>query len=429
MSESEDAWALYGDAEDEPWNRFVEEHVSSDEDVSPDQATRTVAASACAAIPKKMIRRSAPFSARRSRRRWGRIWLAAWLMVAGTLAGFGLFNRGHAPPAVPIVATLAASKPPAAVAIERVKVGDRVVAAGSSGELTGQTQVNPATWRLIELYAAVRYGDGTDDEIEIVTLQPPEWVAAHGAEVGAEVPAPLDLLEFGLPEDFRATVVANEPCPPVKPGPGRVVLTTISHNASDVYEVTIASPEGRAETVRSTGAHRFYRNNDAAWVSAHDLRHGDELQGAQGQIYVQNLAKIAGTHRVYNMTVEGEHVYRVSLLGALVHNNGACSLRALDPRRRLGYDPGEIHQDHPIARVFGGDPGITRPLEAGANLRKGGLEGNLQKYKNYLMRNGMEERLADQVIQSEIQSLARDVIASPFSNVFPPGFSLENLGQ
>jgi hypothetical protein len=39
-----------------------------------------------------------------------------------------------------------------------------------------------------------------------------------------------------------------------------------------------------------------------------------------GRLRVVANTRVAGVHRVYNMTVEGEHVYRVSCLGALTHN-------------------------------------------------------------------------------------------------------------
>jgi hypothetical protein len=65
--------------------------------------------------------------------------------------------------------------------------------------------------------------------VEVETLQPPEWVEEFGAEPGAMVPLPLDLLEMGLPEDMEAEVVANEPCPAIAEGAGAVVLTTVNH--------------------------------------------------------------------------------------------------------------------------------------------------------------------------------------------------------
>jgi hypothetical protein len=108
-------------------------------------------------------------------------------------------------------------------------------------------------------------------------------------------------------------------------------------------------------------------------------------------------------------------------------SSGSTSLRSVDPRVRIDYDPGAPQVDHPIARVFGGTE--TRTIPAGSNLRKGGLEGELRKYENYLISKGMAPDVAREVIKSEIESLSRDVIATPFTNVYPRGFSVDDLGQ
>ncbi len=70
-----------------------------------------------------------------------------------------------------------------------------------------------------------------------------------------------------------------------------------------------------------------------------------------GRITVRSVRSIPGVQRVYNMTVEGEHVYRVSLLGALVHNAN-CGLNANSAASKLpneGYgiinkNTGEIYK-------------------------------------------------------------------------------------
>jgi hypothetical protein len=114
--------------------------------------------------------------------------------------------------------------------------------------------------------------------------------------------------------------MADQPCPPIAAGPGRIVLTTVNHLNSDVLELTLADAHGRQEAVRPTGAHRFYSADRNDWVAAGSLRQGERLQGVDGALTVVGSARFPGAHRVYNMTVEGDHVYHVSLLGALVHN-------------------------------------------------------------------------------------------------------------
>jgi len=215
------------------------------------------------------------------------------------------------------------------IAIESIRVGDRVMGNYSPDEMSGDTKVDPATWRHLILKAEALWPDGTRDDINVETLQPPEWVQKNHAELGATVPIPLDLREMGMPEDLTAIVALNEPCSPIKPGPGRVVLTTVNHLNNDIHELTVASPTGEVETIRTTGLHRFYRTADKAWVSANELQRGDGLNGATGPLVVRGVSKLNGVHRVYNMTIESDHVYRVSLLGALVHNN--CYINGKTP--------------------------------------------------------------------------------------------------
>ncbi len=192
---------------------------------------------------------------------------------------------------------------------------------------------------------------------------PPDWLAFHdGALVGSTVPIPLDLEEMGLPEGMTAQVTGNEPCPAIDQGPGRVVLTTVNHLNPRVVELTLqvgaggptvpergkdstagknrsrsrsASGDLPLETVRPTAHHKFYSETRAQWLSAEDLQPGKHLRGLTGPLQVVSQRPIPGTHRVYNMTVEGEHVYHVSTLGVLAHNMCAKRAMSLAERRAM----------------------------------------------------------------------------------------------
>ncbi|MGH7135072.1 MAG: polymorphic toxin-type HINT domain-containing protein, partial [Pirellulales bacterium] len=85
-------------------------------------------------------------------------------------------------------------------------------------------------------------------------------------------------------------------------------------------ELTVEDASGRRETIKPTGYHKFYSDTRKAWVSASQLDGGERLRGVNGPLTVIDIHRIPGVERVYNMTVEGQHVYRVSFLGALVHN-------------------------------------------------------------------------------------------------------------
>jgi hypothetical protein len=116
--------------------------------------------------------------------------------------------------------------------------------------------------------------------------------------------------------------VGIEACPPIEQGPGQVVLTTVNHLNKYVFDLTVADQRGRRETIGVTGFHKIYSKSRQAWVSASELHPGENLVGIDGStISVVEAIKRPTTHRVYNMTVETEHVYHVSSFGILVHNN------------------------------------------------------------------------------------------------------------
>ncbi|MGI6416364.1 MAG: polymorphic toxin-type HINT domain-containing protein [Thermoguttaceae bacterium] len=270
------------------------------------------------AAPVSRLRRDLPGM---QRSRW---WLIAGLLLAAVFAGRAYWGATSLPAVAQPSQAAAQGDAPASQPIETIRVGQRVVAwmaGNSAAEAAADTQVDPSSWRLLRLRAEDRWADGTLDVVRIETLQGPEWIAAHRATVGARVPLPLDLQEMGLPGSLRAVVTANEPCPPVASGPGRVVLTTVNHLNASVLELTLVDGRGRQERLRPTGSHKFFSDDRREFVAAEELREGEHLQGIGGRLTLLRADRLPGVHRVYNMTVEGEHVYRVSLLGALVHNN------------------------------------------------------------------------------------------------------------
>ena len=109
-----------------------------------------------------------------------------------------------------------------------------------------------------------------------------------------------------------------------------------------MYELTLKNGAGRAETLDVTGTHPFY-DQSAGWTEVQDLRGGEALRGDHGTLTVASVVRDPGTVRVYNLDVEGDHVYYVGDLDALVHND--CSSDAAELRDNLGYagisGPGE----------------------------------------------------------------------------------------
>ena len=138
-----------------------------------------------------------------------------------------------------------------------------------------------------------------------------------------------DPAEVRAPADLVGTVESITAAPTIKSGPDRVVLTTVSHNNSDVYELTIKNADGKTETLGVTGSHRFY-DETGGWTQTRDLSEGQILRGLSGDLTVLEVVHDPRPERVYNFTVETDHVYYVGDLTALTHNKCERGDPALD---------------------------------------------------------------------------------------------------
>ncbi|MFO0883455.1 MAG: polymorphic toxin-type HINT domain-containing protein [Pirellulales bacterium] len=225
-------------------------------------------------------------------------------------------------------------------AIEEIRVGDRVktdvpeevwatdfLDLDEESALAGP-DVDPASWRLLRM-SGETYEDGKlIDDHQIETLQHISWIQEYNVAVGMPCPVPLDLEEMDSDPNLQVKATEILPCPTIKPGKGRIVLTTVNHFNTDVWKVVVENENGQRETIEPTGRHPFYSATRQTAVATQDLEVGETLvgtdfdgEGEPEHLTVISLAKDPGKHRVYNLTVQGEHVYRVSKLGALAHNN------------------------------------------------------------------------------------------------------------
>ena len=199
--------------------------------------------------------------------------------------------------------------------------------------------------------------------------------------------------------------------------------------------LTFRDAAGREQTFETTDEHPFWSVTAQGFVNAGELKTGDRVVSAPShtpsgktplEVDPALIQTLTTTHRdehpngitVFNFQVDDFHTYFVSARGAtgppvLVHNAN-YPVRP-DPRVRPGYDPGETHSDHILAECFGGTslPSNLRDIPAGMNLRKGGLEGGLRKYEDFLISKGLDPTQARSVIQDEIDMLARDALPSP----------------
>lgn len=228
--------------------------------------------------------------------------------------------------------------------IEKVVVGDRVAGYNPLREQVDEhlPEPDPKTWKKVDL----RMTKADGKRLDIVFLWSPEMMAASGAAVGGTVQ--LDLPEMGA--EGEATVLAVDPCPPIKTGSGNIVTGTFAHEASEgCVNVLVV---GASEPIGATANHPFWSEDRKDFVPAGQLRAGESVWTRNSGIKsVLGVTPLAGRPRVYNLQVHSEHVYEVSNLGVLVHN---------------AYD---MHHGTPRQVIRNAPPHISRPRIMGTRGR------------------------------------------------------------
>ncbi len=195
--------------------------------------------------------------------------------------------------------------PGSSIAIENLRVGDRV----STYQGVSVTSVD-STWSVVSL-EVIDEASGTTYQVE--ALRPSAWVAANKITgVGSIIQ--VDLSELSL--HGLGVVTGFSPVGSVAPGEGRIVLTTVSHLNDDVYELSF---EG-GEELRLTGGHPLYSLKRNRWVETSLLAAGEPVQTLEGQAVVSAVERFSGSHWVYNIEVEGDHEYLVGKESVRTHN-------------------------------------------------------------------------------------------------------------
>jgi hypothetical protein len=209
--------------------------------------------------------------------------------------------------------------------IESIEVGDRVVT--HDGDINERNEgLNPQDYRKLTVRTVCVCPDGSVDEIRVSSLVERNWLDRHLQHREGRLTAPLDLTAMGLDEVVSADVVSVEPCPEICDGPGQIVMTTVTHLNRHLVHLTIESELGQRETIESTAYHKFFSKSRGDWVSAIELEPNEVLEGLGGSLVVVQVLPVEGEETVFNLSVRGDHVYRVGRLGVLVHNDDCDGL-------------------------------------------------------------------------------------------------------
>ncbi|MDA1166181.1 MAG: hypothetical protein O3B13_24055 [Planctomycetota bacterium] len=244
--------------------------------------------------------------------------------------------------------------------IQALCIGQRVVTF-LPHERRGDAPVEPtsgewAAHRLVTI--TLWFEDG--EFINMQLLRDPGWFRTHQPEVGSLIY--LEMPEMGV--QGEGIVESIEPCPPIESGQGRVITATFHHSTGECLDIHTA---GRDETISATGGHPFWRSGSefessagsrsaskqfeltlttdedglwqldsevlvmdglerehcglpGEWAMAHSLEPQDLLATLAGSIEITSIDEPSSSQPVFNIEVDGDHVYRVGESGVLVHN-------------------------------------------------------------------------------------------------------------
>jgi intein/homing endonuclease len=119
--------------------------------------------------------------------------------------------------------------------------------------------------------------------------------------------------------DGLAEVTAVRECPPIAEGEGRVVTGRfVTREAVNVITVRLAN----GAEIRATDVHPVWSVDREEWIPAGELEPGEKVDTLAGPVAVANVERLESRVDVHNIEVHGEHVFRVTADGVLVHN--AC---------------------------------------------------------------------------------------------------------
>lgn len=272
-----------------------------------------------------------------NRNAYGKIWLAVMLLAAGWIGFHSSFSADHEA-LVPIASHIAdVNSAIATTNIEDVRVGDRVHAENPTDDRDDPfvSNINRWTWRTIHFQAEKLDGGAA----EVTLLRPEEWLRDNDVRVGRDIH--LTLREVGI--DGPARVLTIGDCPKIKPGVGQIVTGTFKHTAANVVDLHIDSLD---EPIGVTANHPFWSHDRQDFIPAGGLQPGERLKTLEGLAKVTSITERGPPEAVYNFEVHLHHVYHVTDVGVLVHNDcnatgGVYVLR----------DPTQIDQETGLGKV------------------------------------------------------------------------------
>ena len=117
----------------------------------------------------------------------------------------------------------------------------------------------------------------------------------------------------------------------------RTVTRLFTHIDDDLLDLVVLT-DGGVETIHTTDHHRFWNDTTKAWAEAKDLKSGDRLLTADGDVVtVGGLKRVPGSAPMLDLTVEYDHTFYVALndTAVLVHNQTCPLMKIADVGKKV----------------------------------------------------------------------------------------------
>ena len=200
------------------------------------------------------------------------------------------------------------------VAIEEVPLGSRI---GTNNPEPWTVQRSVATGdeaNLRVITAEVIRDDGTHVGIEL--LRSVEYINQLGLIAGGRLYMELEELNVAGWVQLHSI----EPCPPLCDGPGNLVTGRfVTVQAANIVRATFSD----GTILTGTDIHPVWSLDKQDWVPLGELCFGEQVHSNAGLLSLVDREVITRPQDVYNIEVDGQHVYQVGDSGVLVHNTCA----------------------------------------------------------------------------------------------------------
>ncbi len=190
-------------------------------------------------------------------------------------------------------------------------------------------------------------------------------------------PGFVDMPDMGVCGYARVTGI--KPCPLLEGGEGQLITGVFRHSRAKLLDLWV---QGESSPIGVTPGHSMWSADRNGWVAAGELEVGERLQAQDGSRPAVLGLEAREEEEVFNIEVDGDHVYRVGEQGLLVHNNSAEQTGRTIPCNTLvsfgnATKPADVRVPQDISVDANGDVSPPpQPVTAQSNVQGKSLYGD-----------------------------------------------------